>query len=75
MPGLLVNKRLRMQGFLVFDWAQRYTEARQQLESWLDSGELVAWQDEFEGLESAPRALVDLLAGGNVGTRIVRVAE
>ncbi|MBW2281025.1 MAG: NADP-dependent oxidoreductase [Deltaproteobacteria bacterium] len=74
VPGLLVNKRLRMQGFLVFDWAQRYGEARAQLESWLDSGELVAWQDEFEGLESAPRALVDLLAGGNVGTRIVRVS-
>jgi NADPH-dependent curcumin reductase CurA len=75
VPGLLVNKRLRMQGFLVFDWAQRYGEARAQLESWLDSGELVAWQDEFEGLESAPRALVDLLAGGNVGTRIVRVSQ
>ncbi len=74
VPGLLVNKRLRMQGFLVFDWARRYPEARKQLEAWLDSGELVAWQDEFEGLESAPRALVDLLAGGNIGTRIVRVA-
>ena len=33
------------------------------------AGELIARQDEFAGLESAPGAFVDLLAGGNVGTR------
>jgi len=31
--------------------------------------------DEFHGLEETPRAFVDLLAGGNVGTRIVRIAD
>ncbi|MDA1076660.1 MAG: NADP-dependent oxidoreductase [Proteobacteria bacterium] len=75
VPGLLVNKRLRMQGFLVFDHIKQYSQARSEIAGWLDSGELIAWQDEFDGLESAPRALVDLLAGGNTGKRIVRVAE
>lgn len=75
IPGLLVNKRLRMQGFLVFDYAERYAEARAQLKEWIDAGELIALQDEFHGLEEAPRAFVDLLAGGNIGTRIVRVAD
>ena len=75
IPGLLVNKRLRMEGFFVYDYADRYPEARQQLQAWLDQGDLVALQDEVEGLEQAPHAFVDLLAGGNVGTRIVRVAE
>ena len=75
VPGLLVNKRLRMEGFLIFDYADRYAEARAQLRAWLDAGDLVALQDEVQGLEQAPRAFVDLLAGGNIGTRIVRVAE
>ncbi len=75
VPGLLVNKRLRMQGFLVFDYLAEYAAARAAIGKWLADGELIAWQDEFHDLESAPRALVDLLAGGNVGKRIVRVAE
>lgn len=75
VPGLLVNKRVRMEGFLVFDYADRYDEARRRLKGWVDSGELRPWVDEFRGLEQAPRAFVDLLSGGNVGTRIVRVAD
>src|SRR5215207_8074921 len=75
IPGLLINNRVRMEGFLLFDYADRYDEARRQLRAWLDSGALVARHDDFVGLESAPQAFVDLLAGGNVGTRIVRVAD
>lgn len=75
LPGLLINNRVRMEGFLVFDFADRYDEARSTMRSWLDSGRLVARQDEFDGLETAPRAFVDLLAGGNIGTRIVRVSH
>lgn len=75
IPGLLVNKRIRMQGFLVFDFIDQYQSARAELKGWIKSGELVPLNDEFEGLEQAPAAFVDLLAGGNVGTRIIRVAD
>ncbi len=75
VPGLLVNKRLRMEGFLLFDYAERFPEARQQLFDWTQSGQLEVLEDRFEGLESAPRALVDLLAGGNVGKRTVQVSS
>ena len=64
-----------MQGFIVFDYQNRYNEASQQLRQWITSGELTPLQDEFTGLENAPDAFVDLLAGGNIGTRFVRVAE
>jgi NADPH-dependent curcumin reductase CurA len=74
IPGLLINKRLDMRGFLVFDFADRYEEARGNISAWLDSGKLKALVDEVEGFEAAPAAFVDLLAGGNVGTRVVRVA-
>ena len=67
--------RIRMQGFLAFDYQNRYDEARQQLRQWITNGDLIPLQDEFTGLEKTPEAFVDLLAGGNIGTRIVRVAE
>ncbi|MFV0260814.1 MAG: NADP-dependent oxidoreductase [Acidimicrobiales bacterium] len=73
IPGLLVNKRVRMEGFLVFDFADRFEEARRQLRTWLDTGAVESLHDEVTGLDNAPAAFVDLLAGGNIGTRIVRV--
>jgi NADPH-dependent curcumin reductase CurA len=73
VPGLLVNKRLTMRGFLVFDFASEYESARQEIAGWLDSGALICLTDEVHGLEAAPEAFVDLLAGGNLGTRIVRL--
>ena len=75
IPGLLINQRVRMEGFLLFDYVSRYEEARAQLRAWVDAGELVSLHDEVRGLENAPQAFIDLLAGGNVGTRIVRVAD
>ena len=75
IPGLLVNNRVRMEGFLVFDYAHRYAEGRKQMRSWVDAGQLKPLQDEFQGLEKMPRAFIDMLAGGNVGTRIVRVGR
>ena len=75
IPGLLIGNRVRMEGFLVFDYAGRYGEALNKMRGWVDAGELKPLNDEFHGLEEAPRAFVDLLAGGNVGTRMVRVAD
>jgi len=75
IPGLLVNKRIRMQGFLVFDYLAEYENAKDEIKGWIKSGELKPINDDFQGLEKAPAAFVDLLAGGNVGTRIVRVAD
>jgi NADPH-dependent curcumin reductase CurA len=75
VPGLLVTKRLRMEGFIVFDYAHRFDEANAALRRWLDDGSLVAVEDIVEGLASAPGALIGLLAGSNVGKRLVRVAD
>lgn len=73
LPGLLVNNRVRMEGFLVFDYADRYDEARTEMTKWIERGELVPRVTEFRGLESAPRAFMQLLNGDTIGTTIVRV--
>ena len=74
VPGLLVNNRVRMEGFLVFDFRDRYDEARTKMQQWVDSGQLTPRVTEFDGLEQAPHAFVELLHGGTVGTTVVRVA-
>jgi len=73
VPGLLVNNRVRMEGFLVFDFEPRYAEARAQLAAWTASGTVKPLVTEYEGLQSAPQAFVDLLAGTTVGTTVVRL--
>ena len=73
IPGLLVNKRINMRGFLVFDFAEQYEAARSDIRGWLGTCELKSLIDEVNGLAAAPGAFVDLLAGGNIGTRVVRL--
>jgi NADPH-dependent curcumin reductase CurA len=75
IPGLLINNRVRMEGFLYFDHGDRLAEARQDLRSWVDDGRLTAKVDRHEGLDAAPAAFVGLLAGHNVGTVVVHVAD
>ena len=73
IPGLLVNNRVRMEGFLVFDFLDRYEEGRHQIREWVSGGQLKLRVSEYEGLDSAPQAFVDLLGGATTGTTIVRV--
>jgi NADPH-dependent curcumin reductase CurA len=73
IPGLLVNNRVRMEGFLVFDFEDRYDEARRELSGWIEQGRLRPRHVDYQGLGAAPSAFVDLLAGATVGTTIVRV--
>jgi NADPH-dependent curcumin reductase CurA len=43
------------------------------LQGWVDSGQLKVAEDIIDGLEHTPAALIGLLAGENVGKRMVRV--
>jgi NADPH-dependent curcumin reductase CurA len=74
LPGMVVVKRLRMEGFIVMDFADRDEAALADLHRWVDEGRLVVVEDIVEGLENAPAALIGLLAGENRGKRMVRVA-
>lgn len=75
VPGLLVTKSLRMQGFLVMDYPELLEQAERDLASWIDGGQLVVAEDIVEGLANAPAGLVGLLAGENIGKRMVRVGS
>lgn len=67
----LLVKRARMQGLLLFDFADRFAEARTQLASWLRDGKLSYREDVLDGLEAAPGAIQRLYAGENKGKLLI----
>ena len=71
----LITRRIRMEGFLVTDYAPRFKEARRQLSAWLATGALRAREDVREGFETIPRTFLDLFSGGNIGKLMVKLAD
>ncbi|HUD52373.1 NADP-dependent oxidoreductase [Parvibaculum sp.] len=74
IPGLIVVKRLTLQGFILTDFNDRREEALANLQSWVAQGKIKVREDILTGLENTPQALIGLLAGENVGKRMVRVS-
>ncbi len=74
VPGLIVTKRLTLTGFVVMDFFDKKDAALAELKSWVESGRLKVREDVIDGLENLPAALIGLLAGDNVGKRMVKVA-
>lgn len=73
IPGLIVVKRLIMQGFIVTDFNDQRDKALADLQSWVSAGKLKVQEDIITGLENTPAALIGLLAGENRGKRMVKV--
>ena len=47
VPGLLVVKRLKMEGFIVMDFADRDADAERDLATWLADGSLKVIEDTY----------------------------
>ena len=63
--------RARIEGFLLFDYADRYEEARSQLAEWLGEGKLTYREHFLDGLHAAPGAIARLYAGENNGKLLI----
>ena len=72
--GYLVVKQARAEGFLVFQFASRYSEGLKQMAEWLQAGKLKYREQFVDGIENAPRAFIGILCGENTGKQLVRVA-
>lgn len=69
----ILVSRATVRGFLLFDYAPRYEEARQQLAIWVKTGRIRNREDILEGIERVPEAFLRLLTGGNLGKQLVRL--
>jgi len=70
---LATAKHLTLQGFRGSLHIDLMDEMQERLGGWLRSGELVHPETHYQGLESAPTAMADMLAGGTRGKTLVRL--
>lgn len=74
LMGTLLVKRIKMQGFIVFDdYGHRYQEFSQAMGQWLQTGQIIYREDIVDGLAEAGEAFIGLLEGKNFGKLVVRV--
>lgn len=68
-----ISSRVRLEGFIVYDYADRAHEARAAIAALLRAGRVRYRETVHEGIESAPQALIDVLCGNGLGKHVVRV--
>ncbi|CAM4321915.1 NADP-dependent oxidoreductase [Zobellia roscoffensis] len=71
-PFLVKNSAL-MQGFIVFNYQEKYPEALKQLSTWLAEDKLTYSETIVEGFENIPQAFIDLFDGKNKGKMVVKI--
>ena len=72
--SLLMN-RGRMQGMVVFDYADRYPIAIAEMAGYLKDGRMKSKEDIVIGLDTFPETLLKLFNGENFGKLVLQVAE
>ena len=72
--SLLVN-RARMQGMVVFDYADRYGVAVKDIAQWMKEGKFVSREDVVEGIDTFPDTLNRLFSGENFGKLVLKIAD
>ena len=76
LPGLMdaiLAKRLRIQGFMVYDYDGEADAIRSELAAWLRIGEIINQEDITDGLENAPSRFIGMLKGKNFGKPLIKV--
>ena len=70
----VLTMRLKVQGFIVFDFAKQYKEATSALLGWYRDGRLKLREDVRDGgLDAFPTVLRQLYTGGNFGKLVLKV--
>jgi NADPH-dependent curcumin reductase CurA len=71
--ALAIGKRLRLQGFIVTDYWNRFGDMTAEVGSWLAHGDIVADETAVDGLDNAVGAFLGMLRGENTGKMIIRL--
>jgi len=74
LDRMILTRRVRMQGFLVFDYQHRYEDAIGRLAGLVRAGRLKYREDILDGIESCPDAVAGLYRGENLGKRLIRLS-
>lgn len=70
-----ILKQLKMEGFVVYRWANRWSEAIDQLLQWLREGRMNYKQKIYEDFDTLPQLLVAIMKSSNMAKCIVKVSD
>ena len=70
--GEILVKQLRVEGFIVTRFQERWPQGIAQMARWIQEGKIRYREDIVEGFENTPRAFIDMLEGKNTGKMLVK---
>ncbi|WP_406350386.1 NADP-dependent oxidoreductase [Streptomyces sp. NBC_00658] len=73
--GLAIVRRLKLQGFIVYDNDDLAGEFQARATEWLANDQLTYQETYVDGLDHAVDALLDVFRGANLGKMLVRLAH
>ncbi|NWL17074.1 NADP-dependent oxidoreductase [Pseudoalteromonas sp. Scap03] len=74
LMGQLLTKRIKMQGFIIFDdYGDRYDEFAQDMQKWLQDGKVQYREYLVDGFEKTISAFNDMISGKNFGKTVVKI--
>lgn len=68
-----VWQQLKMEGFLVTRWSDRWMEGITEIAQWVQEGKIKYHETITKGFENMPKAFIEMLRGKNTGKAIVNV--
>ncbi|WP_263078040.1 NADP-dependent oxidoreductase [Endozoicomonas sp. Mp262] len=73
--GQIIIKKLRIEGFIVFEHWDGYPAFVQQMSQWIEQ-EKISWKETvYHGIEQAPEAFIGLFLGKNTGKMLVKLGD
>ena len=74
LMGQLLTKRIKMQGFIIFDdYGDRYDEFAQDMQKWLQERKIQYREHLVDGFEKTISAFNDMISGKNFGKTVVKI--
>lgn len=74
LQSMILSRRIKMQGFIISDHADRIPEFVTDVSGWLQQGKIKYKEDVVNGIENAPQAFLGLFSGANFGKLVVKVS-
>jgi NADPH-dependent curcumin reductase CurA len=69
----IIGRRIKLQGFIVSDFASTMPEFVKDMAGWIASGQIKYEETVMSGIEKAPEAFMALFSGGNTGKMLVKL--
>ncbi|MEY4784696.1 MAG: hypothetical protein RIR41_2631, partial [Pseudomonadota bacterium] len=69
----IIGRRIKLQGFIVSDFANTMPEFVKDMAGWIASGQIKYEETVMSGIEKAPEAFMALFSGGNTGKMLVKL--